>query len=114
MIPEDLREELEKECRVEFIRASGPGGQHRNRRETGVRLTHLQTNTVVLATERRSQSQNLEEAYNRMYERLEEMAKEPEPRISTRTPKAEKRRRLEAKKHRSQIKSARRRPDEND
>ena len=38
----------------EFFVASGPGGQHRNRTESGVRLTHRPTGIVVLATERRS------------------------------------------------------------
>ncbi len=108
------REELEKECKIEFIRASGPGGQHRNRRETGVRITHIPTNTVVLATERRSQSRNLDEAFSRLEARLDEMQKETEPRIPTRIPKMEKVQRLHEKKHRGELKSLRKQPRSED
>src|SRR3990170_3122051 len=50
--------QLLAECREEFFVASGPGGQHRNKTESGVRLAHDATGIVVTATERRSQSQN--------------------------------------------------------
>jgi len=43
------------ECVEEFFIASGPGGQHRNKTESGVRLTHGPTGVTVSATERRSQ-----------------------------------------------------------
>ena len=48
---------------IQFLRASGPGGQHRNKTETGVRLRHIPTGIVVTATERRSRRQNLEVAF---------------------------------------------------
>ena len=52
------RDSLERESEVRFVRAGGPGGQHRNKTESGVRLLHLPSGTTVSATERRSQSQN--------------------------------------------------------
>jgi len=66
------REALERDCDVEFFIASGPGGQHRNKVETGVRLLHRPSGIVVTATERRSQHANREMAFQRMAERLEE------------------------------------------
>ena len=48
-------EALEAQCELSFFVASGPGGQHRNKTESGVRLTHRPTELSVTATERRSQ-----------------------------------------------------------
>ena len=47
--------ELFDQCRFERFRASGPGGQHRNKTDSGVRLTHQPTGIAAEATERRSQ-----------------------------------------------------------
>ena len=49
---------LLQECRVERLRRSGPGGQHRNKVETGVRLLHHPTGVRAEACERRSQAEN--------------------------------------------------------
>ena len=46
------------ECKSRRQRRSGPGGQHRNKVETAVVITHLPTNTRGEASERRSQEQN--------------------------------------------------------
>ena len=54
------------ECTVETYRASGPGGQHRNKRDSAVRLTHSPTGVSVTATERRSQHENRRVAVRRL------------------------------------------------
>lgn len=54
------------EVRTDTFRASGAGGQHRNKTDSGVRLTHLDTGTVVTATEDRSQHRNRAVAWERL------------------------------------------------
>lgn len=63
-------EELLAECEVSTKRVSGPGGQHRNRRDSGVVLRHRPTGTLAQATERRSQHQNRAQAIRRLRRRL--------------------------------------------
>ena len=45
------RESLERDSDLEFFIASGPGGQHRNKVETGVRLVHRPTGITVTAVD---------------------------------------------------------------
>ena len=106
------RDSLERDCDIDYFIASGPGGQHRNKVETGVRLTHRPSGTVVTATERRSQRANREAAFERMAARLEEIQRVPTPRTPTR-PSAESRvRRLETKRRTAAIKQLRSTPHE--
>lgn len=102
------RERLASECEVTFIRASGPGGQHRNRRETGVRLVHGPSGLVVEATERRSQTQNRSIALDRLHRLLVERKRPTRTRVPTRVPRSVKKRRLEDKRRRATIKAGRR------
>ncbi|MGD9935532.1 MAG: peptide chain release factor-like protein [Dehalococcoidia bacterium] len=63
----DLDDEaLLRQCRIETTRGTGPGGQHRNKTDSGVRLHHLPTGCIGQAFERRSQRQNRDEALVRL------------------------------------------------
>ncbi len=59
-------EALLRQCRLERFRVSGPGGQHRNKTDSAVRLTHKPTGVVGFASERRSQHQNRAAALARL------------------------------------------------
>ena len=63
-------ESLLKDCAVERTRRSGPGGQHRNKVETAIVLTHGPTGVQAEASERRSQPENLAVAASRLRVRL--------------------------------------------
>ena len=71
------------ECREEFFVAGGPGGQHRNKTASGVRLTHPPTEMSVIATERRSQWQNRAAALERLRVGLARLAVVPKVRRKT-------------------------------
>ncbi len=101
------RESLERDCDLEFFITSGPGGQHRNKVETGVRLIHRPSGISVTATERRSQHANREMAYERMTARLQEMQQISPPRKPTRPTTASRERRLEAKRRAAILKKQR-------
>ncbi len=104
------RAALERDSDIRYFVASGPGGQHRNKTETGVRLVHRPTGTTVTATERRSQYANREAAFERLAERLEQAQRVAPPRKPTRPSAASRARRLEAKRHTSAIKHLRSAP----
>jgi len=104
------RAALERDSDLTFFIASGPGGQHRNKTETGVRLVHRPTGTTVTATERRSQYANREMAYERLAARLEQAQRVVAPRKPTRPSAASRARRLDAKRHTGAIKRLRSAP----
>ena len=101
------RGSLERDSDLEFFIAGGPGGQNRNKVETGVRLVHRPSGVTVTATERRSQHMNRDMAFARLAQRLEEMQRVPTYRRPTRPTKASRERRLNTKRRTSQLKSQR-------
>ena len=103
-----------KDLKIDYYRGSGPGGQHRNTSETGVRITHLPTGIVVTATESRSRHMNQQRAMTRLEEKLAARLKKRRPRIKTRPGKAAIARRLDAKRRQSEKKNIRKKIDDRD
>jgi protein subunit release factor B len=102
------RESLERDCDMSFFVAGGPGGQHRNKVATGVRLVHRPSGVVVTATERRSQAANREMAFVRLAERLHAISQTQAPRVATRPSRAAATRRRAVKQRRAGVKQLRR------
>jgi protein subunit release factor A len=92
------RDTLEREVVVEVFRASGAGGQHVNKTESALRLTHPPSGVVVIAQDTRSQHRNRETAFARLAERLRRLNHVPRKRVPTKPTAASRKRRLEAKK----------------
>ncbi len=98
------------QCDVETFRASGPGGQNVNRRETAVRIRHRPTGIVATCQDERSQRRNKQIALARLKEKLERFSGSPRARVPTTVPRGVRRRILEYKKRRALQKQSRRKP----
>jgi len=101
----------EKDLVITYYKASGPGGQHRNKTESAVRIKHLPTGIIVTATESRSQHENREKALARLRERLAARSRRRKKRIPTRPGKGAVERRISGKKRRGEIKRGREKVD---
>lgn len=121
----------EGEVEETFTTSGGPGGQHANRSHTAVELRFDASTTTafpeeerkrivlrlgpivtVTASDSRSQWRNRAVARRRLVERLEEALRPPKRRRPTQPSRASRQRRLEAKRHRSEKKRMRQKPDQ--
>jgi len=103
-------EALLRTCEVSTFVGGGPGGQHRNKTASAVRLVHPPTGVTVTATERRSQAQNRSTALERLRAVLAGLTRVRRPRRPTRPSRGAKERRLDAKKRLGRRKAERREP----
>ena len=122
----------DSELSESFVRASGPGGQNVNKvssavqlrfdvrgspslpNDVAIRLMRLAGKRltkdgviVIIAQQHRDQTRNRTDARERLFDLIRQAAVKPVPRRATKVPKAQKRKRIEGKKHRGHIKSLR-------
>ena len=112
LIP-DSDEVLLSECKVETFRSGGKGGQHANKTESAVRLTHIKSGIRVICQDERSQYLNKIKCIKELRVRMEKHNYKPPKRIQTKPTKGSIARRLSTKKHKSEKKKNRKSPNLN-
>ena len=101
------------ECKVETFRSGGKGGQHANKTESAVRLTHIKSGIQVMCQDERSQYLNKTKCIKELRLRIEKKNYIPPKRIRTKPTRGSVERRLLNKKHKSEKKNNRKNPNIN-
>ena len=104
---------LLSECKVETFRSSGKGGQHANKTESAVRLTHIKSGIQVMCQDDRSQHLNKTKCLKELRLRIEKNNYIPPKRIRTKPTRGSIERRLLTKKHKSEKKKNRKKSNFN-
>lgn len=73
-----LVEVKDSDVRIDFFKATGPGGQHRNKTMSAVRLVHVPTSLIVTSSSSRSQHDNKRYAFEQLQCKLEEVLENKE------------------------------------
>ena len=106
----DSDDVLLSECKIETFRSSGKGGQHTNKTESAVRLTHAKSGIQVMCQDERSQYLNKAKCIKELRNRIKQHNYIPPRRIKTKPTKGSIERRLSNKKHKSEKKKNRNKP----
>ena len=110
----DSDEALLSQCKIETFRSSGRGGQHANKTESAVRLTHIKSGIQVMCQDERSQYLNKIKWIKELRFRIAKNNYVPPKRIKTKPTKGSIERRLLGKKHKSEKKKNRKKTNFND
>ena len=106
----DSNDALLSECEVETFRSGGKGGQHANKTESAVRLTHTKSGIKVTCQDERSQYLNKIKCLKELRVRIEKYNFKPLKRIRTKPTRASKEKRLLSKKYNAEKKKNRKKP----
>ncbi len=99
------------QCKVETFKSSGKGGQHSNKTDSAVRITHIKTGVRTFSQKNRSQFQNKKECLSKLEKILMKMNQSFKQRIETKTPWKSNQKRLQNKKYNSVKKQLRKNPE---
>lgn len=109
ILPQNDRD-LIKECKLESFKSSGAGGQHVNKTESAIRLTHIPSGIVTFSQQERSQYLNKKICLDKLRKKIDSLNYRKPKRVKTNVPKAVKTKNKAKKMHASEKKRQRMKP----